>query len=90
MDCDNSEYVCQICGKCCTTKYGLKLHQVVHSSEKPFKCSSCNAEFKWKNSFGRHKKLVHDKIKRSLSRTSRSTGQKVKIALFLFFFHQIL
>ncbi|CAD5124634.1 DgyrCDS12902 [Dimorphilus gyrociliatus] len=72
-DCENPEHECQICGKCCTTKYGLKLHQVVHSTEKPFKCPYCNAEFKWKNSYGRHKKLVHDKLKRGLSESTKTS-----------------
>lgn len=39
-------FVCEECGKACSTKASLKDHQMSHSEERPFKCNDCPKCFK--------------------------------------------
>lgn len=43
----NSTLPCSICGELYSRRDNLKVHQRVHSGEKPFQCEECGAKFRW-------------------------------------------
>ncbi|XP_058820245.1 oocyte zinc finger protein XlCOF6-like [Topomyia yanbarensis] len=52
---------CDLCGKTVKDKYQLKAHQKSkHSQDKPFNCSLCFRQFKWKHALQNHLR-VHTK-----------------------------
>ena len=53
----------QQCSKSFRTKMELSLHLLSHTSEKPHKCDTCNATFKYKQALQRHIKSLHPSVK---------------------------
>lgn len=47
-------FVCEECGKKCSTKGSLKEHKLSHSEERPFKCTECMKCFKDSTGLKRH------------------------------------
>lgn len=43
----NSTLPCPTCGELYSRRDNLRVHQRVHSGEKPFKCEYCGARFRW-------------------------------------------
>lgn len=48
---------CNVCSKLFHSKKCLRMHQVVHQSERPFSCDSCRWRFKLKSHLNEHKRL---------------------------------
>ncbi|XP_055522735.1 zinc finger protein 83-like [Wyeomyia smithii] len=54
-------FPCNQCGKVCSSKMSLKLHQVLHN--KPFKCDRCEKVFSQKSKLRRHIERRHERTK---------------------------
>ena len=50
-------YLCKVCGKVYCRKYVLKIHQRVHSGEKPLECKVCGKCFSDPSNMKKHVKL---------------------------------
>jgi len=48
--------VCDVCGKAFAYNHVLKLHRMVHLSERPYKCNLCAKTHSSKNEFNAHMK----------------------------------
>ena len=53
------KYRCGKCNKLFSTVYFLKLHEMVHSDVKRFKCGVCDQTFKRRSDCNRHVKEIH-------------------------------
>ncbi|GMR49865.1 hypothetical protein PMAYCL1PPCAC_20060, partial [Pristionchus mayeri] len=56
-------HLCSECGKKLSSKYALKIHMLVHSDKKPFKCPHCDLFFRTKINRRYHIKTVHQETK---------------------------
>lgn len=54
---------CHFCNKSFKTANYLKVHIIIHTGEKPFICTVCDAKFNRRDKLKRHE-LVHDPIKK--------------------------
>ena len=61
--CGVANFTCDTCKKSFKTEQYLKMHMLIHSSDKPFECDVCHASFNRKDKLKRHL-LIHDPIKR--------------------------
>ena len=52
-------YLCDICGKACTTKYLLATHMISHSDEKNYRCEVCKKTFKYPSDLSAHRRRFH-------------------------------
>ena len=52
-----TKYTCEFCGKLCSSKWQLQLHQRCHTGEKPFTCSTCGRSFAHKSNLKKHEIL---------------------------------
>jgi len=50
-------YLCEICGKVYTRKYGLKIHTRIHMGYKPLKCKFCDRSFGDPSNMAKHLRL---------------------------------
>ena len=57
---ENAQFQCRFCPKKLKTEKYLKLHEMYHTGEKPFKCSMCENEFVSKNRLLQHKVGAHN------------------------------
>lgn len=57
------ENICEFCGAYYQKISQLKVHQRLHTNEKPFKCETCNVSFHFKKELRRHKSSNHKQIK---------------------------
>ncbi|XP_065097944.1 uncharacterized protein [Paramisgurnus dabryanus] len=53
----NHPAICSVCSKSFGNKKCLRMHKVVHQSERPFGCDSCGWSFKLKSHLTEHKRL---------------------------------
>ena len=53
-------FSCEICGKEFKLKSSLKVHQLIHSSERPFKCNICDKSYKISIELKNHMKKHND------------------------------
>nr|XP_029529740.1 gastrula zinc finger protein XlCGF71.1-like [Oncorhynchus nerka] len=51
----NKPYACSTCGKCFAEAYYVKMHQTVHTKERPFKCKLCYKSFSFLTNLIRHR-----------------------------------
>lgn len=56
----NSTIPCPVCGELYSRKDNLRVHQRIHSGEKPFKCNECDSSFRWAGVLRAHQ-AVHRK-----------------------------
>lgn len=65
--CENSRplntFMCEICGKLFTSKQKLQCHLRIHTGEKPFKCGSCEASFRYLRAKKHHEESHSDEPK---------------------------
>ena len=52
-------YMCHFCRKECRTRFDLRLHEAVHTGNKPLKCGVCDAAFAKKSRLSQHMKTHH-------------------------------
>ncbi|GMR30969.1 hypothetical protein PMAYCL1PPCAC_01164, partial [Pristionchus mayeri] len=50
---------CSECGKILSNKYNLKMHMLIRTGEKPFKCPQCDKSFRDFSNRKAHLRLVH-------------------------------
>lgn len=50
----NSNLQCDICGQFYSRRDNLRVHQRVHSGEKPYKCGQCGIRFRWLGALRTH------------------------------------
>ena len=76
---EGKKHVCQICFKAFALLEGLKHHQTLHSSEKPFECSHCPLKFKQKHHFDRHQRSCHSDEEKKGVTTKNPKTQVAKL-----------
>lgn len=59
VDKPKKTYACSHCDKCCKSKFDLRLHEAVHTGNKPLKCDVCDAAFAKKGRLKQHLKTHH-------------------------------
>lgn len=52
-------YVCEFCGRLCSTKYKLDLHTRSHTNIRPYECTQCKSKFKQPADLNTHMKSIH-------------------------------
>ena len=57
---ENAQFQCRFCPKKLKTEKYLKLHEMYHTGEKPFKCNMCENEFVSKQRLLQHKVGTHN------------------------------
>ena len=50
-------FVCEVCGKCLSSKQNCREHKYTHTGEKPFKCKDCGARFRQCSQLSVHKRM---------------------------------
>jgi len=53
------EIICGYCGKVFYNEQNLKIHERIHTGDKPYKCDMCDKSFTQSSSLSTHKKGVH-------------------------------
>lgn len=53
------EIICGYCGKVFYNEQNLKIHERIHTGDKPYKCDMCEKSFTQSSSLSTHKKGVH-------------------------------
>ncbi|XP_073966371.1 uncharacterized protein [Choristoneura fumiferana] len=57
---DSAEHLCDHCGKPFPNHAKLRSHIIaLHTSESPYKCTTCGARFSWHSCLSRHVRRVH-------------------------------
>lgn len=56
---EKKAYVCTICGKCFSTGSQLKVHQFLHTGERPYICSVCGKGFRTEAIMKQHYLALH-------------------------------
>lgn len=56
---EKKRLICSYCEKVCKTKFDLRVHEAVHTGNKPLKCEVCDAAFAVKSRLNQHMKRHH-------------------------------
>ena len=64
----NNRYICTVCGKHFSVMKNVRIHQNIHTGEKPYKCPTCPKDFANDRTFYRHRKICA--LRNNVSRLS--------------------
>ena len=53
----NKHHSCAVCGKGFTKRHGLRVHERIHSGDKPYKCDECDQAFSQRGNLTKHMRL---------------------------------
>lgn len=56
---EKEKFKCTICRKLFISEYKLRVHEISHSNDKPFKCIECNKCYKYKKDLHNHNLVKH-------------------------------
>lgn len=77
-------FVCEKCGKACTTSAALKQHQVTHTEDRPFKCTECQKCFKDLAALKKHSEIHNtDLFECSMCGQRLSTRYTLKVHMLV-------
>lgn len=78
----NSTLPCPTCGQLYSRRDNLKVHQRVHSGEKPFMCDECGARFRWIGVLRAHQAthLSRSKAEDEIGERTGSSGIQSSVA----------
>ncbi|CAG5127912.1 unnamed protein product, partial [Candidula unifasciata] len=74
-------FICSVCEKRFTKKYHVDRHMLIHTGEKPHKCTDCGRCFNNKSNLMSHIQLVHKKLTPYLCDLCHETFKRKKLLL---------
>ncbi|CAG5123125.1 unnamed protein product [Candidula unifasciata] len=74
-------FICSVCEKRFTKKYHVDRHMLIHTGEKPHKCTDCGRCFNNKSNLMSHIQLVHKKLTPYLCDLCHETFKRKKMLL---------
>ncbi|XP_041358313.1 protein mel-28-like [Gigantopelta aegis] len=74
-------FICSVCEKRFTKKYHVDRHMLIHTGEKPHKCSDCGRCFNNKSNLMSHIQLVHKKLSPYMCDMCHETFKRKKLLL---------
>jgi len=81
------KFVCEICGKDYTRNFDMQTHmRSIHTGERPYKCTKCDASFARKNTLDMHQ-AVHTRIRYPCTECTKSFTRKSDVQTHMKFSH---
>lgn len=74
-------FICSVCEKRFTKKYHVDRHMLIHTGEKPHKCTDCGRCFNNKSNLMSHIQLVHKKLSPYMCDMCHETFKRKKLLL---------
>lgn len=74
----SSRYPCEICGELYSRIDNMRVHQRMHSGEKPYKCKYCGQPFRWAGALRSHEASHVRSQSTNLRNSASSSGVKTE------------